>query len=142
MNNQNYVMCLFKAAKAKAEIDVILSAVGVSKQRVPEYIDLKLEIARFSLFKSYKKDVFPMIGYSYYEYAKSLKDVDHYAALLFSEYALEFSNFDIYFTKTKTPSWSIDETSILAFITGIFIGILILVIIFPAKRFSSKKGKK
>ncbi len=141
MNNEDYIMCLFKAAKAKAEIDVILSAVGVSQQRVQEYIDLKLEIVRFTLFKSYKKDVFPMIGYSYYEYAKSLKNIDHYAALLFSEYALEFSNLDIYFTKTKTPSWSIDKSSIFAFVTGIFIGIFILVIIFPAKRFS-KKGKK
>jgi predicted S18 family serine protease len=92
MNNEHYIMCLFKAAKAKAEIDVILSAVGVSQQRVQEYIDLKLEIARFALFKSYKKDVFPMIGYSYYEYAKSLKNIDHYAALLFSEYALKLGH--------------------------------------------------
>ncbi|MBD3361377.1 hypothetical protein GF358_01145 [Candidatus Woesearchaeota archaeon] len=139
MNNHDYVMCLFKAAKAKSEIDVILSAVGVSKDRVQEYIDLKLDIARFALFKSYKKDVFPMIGYSYYEYAKSLKNTDHYASLLFSEYALEFSTLDIYFTRAKTPSWSVDKESLFAFLTGIFIGIFILVIVLPASRFKGKK---
>lgn len=142
MNNEDYVMCLFKAAKAKAEIDVVLSAVGVSKERVQEYIDLKLDIARFALFKSYKKDVFPMIGYSYYEYAKTLKNIDHYAALLFAEYALEFSTFDIYFSKQNSLSWSINKESLLAFVTGIFIGILILIVIFPRKRFNEKKRKK
>ncbi len=139
MNKEEYIMCLFKASKAKAEIDVILSAVGVSKQRVKSFIDLKLDIARFSLYKAYKKDVFPMIGYSYYEYAKSLKDMDSYAALLFAEYALEFSNLDIYFTKPKEVSWNINRETILAFVIGFFIGILILVLIFPAKRFGGKR---
>lgn len=139
MNEQDYVMCLFKAAKAKAEIDVILSAVGVSKDRVQEYIDLKLEIARFALFKSYKKDVFPMIGYSYYEYARSLKNIDHYAALLFSEYALEFSTLDIYFTKSKIPGWSIGTESLFAFVVGIFIGFFILFVVWPRRRFGGKR---
>lgn len=138
MNEQDYVMCLFKAAKAKAEIDVILSAVGVSKDRVQEYIDLKLEIARFALFKSYKKDVFPMIGYSYFEYANTLKDIDHYAALLFSEYALEFSTLDIYFTKAKAPTWTIDTESLFAFVLGIFIGFFILFIVWPRNRRKKK----
>jgi len=138
MNEKDYVMCLFKASKAKAEIDVILSAVGVSKQRVKDFIDLKLEIAKFSLFKAYKKDVFPMIGYSYYEYAQSLKDMDDYAALLFAEYALEFSNLDIYFSKPAEISWSVNNQTILAFCIGIIFGILILIVLFPSRMFYKK----
>lgn len=139
MNNQDYVICLFKASKAKAEIDVILSAVGVTQERVKEYIDLKLDIARFALFKAYKKDVFPMIGYSYYEYANSLKNTDPYSALLFAEYALEFSSFDIYFGSEPGFAFDINKESLFAFLTGLFLGILVLVIVFPAHRFGVKK---
>jgi predicted S18 family serine protease len=139
MNEQDYVMCLFKASKSKAEIDVILSAVGVTQERVREYIDLKLGIAKFALFKAYKKDVFPMIGYSYYEYANSLKNSDPYAALLFAEYALEFSSFDIYFSNPPGILFDVNKESLFAFLTGLFLGILVLVIVFPAHRFSFKK---
>lgn len=139
MNNQDYVICLFKASKAKAEIDVILSAVGVTQERVKEYIDLKLGIAKFALFKAYKKDVFPMIGYSYFEYANSLRDTDPYSALLFAEYALEFSSFDIYFSSEPGFAFDINKESLFAFLTGLFLGILVLVIVFPAHRFGLKK---
>ena len=139
MNSQDYIMCLFKASKAKAEIDVILSAVGVTQERVKEYIDLKLTTAKFALFKAYKKNVFPMIGYSYFEYANTLKDNDPYAALLFAEYALEFSSFDIYFSNPPGLSWEINKESLFAFLAGIFLGILILVIVFPSSRFNRKK---
>jgi len=68
-----------------------------------EVIDLKLDVARQTLIKNQRKNIFPIIAYSYYEYAKSLQNYDKPSALLFAEYALELSNLDIYFTEKKMP---------------------------------------
>ena len=103
LRKEKYIMCLYGAAKAKAEADVLLSLMGVEEKRFNEVIDLKLNIALQALMKAQKKNVFPIIAYSYYEYAKSLKDFDRVSSLLFTEYALELSNIDIYFEETKPP---------------------------------------
>ncbi len=99
LNEEKYIMCLYGASKAKSEADVLLSLMGVEEKRFDEVIGLKLDITRQALVKSQKKDIFPIIAYSYYEYADSLRDFDRVSSLLFSEYALELSNLDIYFEK-------------------------------------------
>ncbi len=98
-----YIMCLYSAAKSKAEADVLLSLMGVEEKRFDEVIDLKLRIARQALMKAQRKNIFPIIAYSYYEYGESLRDFDRVSSLLFTEYALELSNLDIYF-EVKRPS--------------------------------------
>ncbi len=82
-----------------------------------------------------KKGLFPIIGYSYYEYAKSLKDDDKYSALLYAEYALELSNLDIYFDNNKkTFIPYIDKRFFSALVLGIFIGLLSGLLLFRRKR--------
>lgn len=101
LTSGNYTLCLYKASKTKAEADVILNVMGVEKRNVDKLIDLKLGIVKEALIKSQQKGIFPIIGYSYYEYASSLRDLDTYSTLLFAEYALEFSNLDLYFARRK-----------------------------------------
>jgi len=101
LNEGEYIMCLYVASKAKAEADVVLSLMGVDESRFNEVIDLKLEITKQALIKSQRKNIFPIIAYSYYEYAQSLRDFDRVSSLLFAEYALELSNLDIYFQEKK-----------------------------------------
>lgn len=106
LENGDYELCLFKASKAKASIDVVLSLFGAEDEQVKEILDQKLAVVKKNLIKEINKGIFPVIGYSYYEYANSLKEEDIYAALLYSEYALELSNLDIYF-KRKTPDYGL-----------------------------------
>ncbi|MBS3125487.1 hypothetical protein J4211_04530 [Candidatus Woesearchaeota archaeon] len=110
LNSGQQGLCIYTAAKAKAEADVLLGLMGVEEGRLGELIALKLRIAKTALMKAQEKDVFPIIAYSYYEYADSLQDFDPASALLFSEYALELANLDIYFHKRvdndeKTTVW-------------------------------------
>jgi uncharacterized protein len=128
LSNGNYTTCLYKASKTKAEADVILGAIGIEADRLDELIDLKRSIAKEAIAKSQQKGTFPIIGYSYYEYSGSLKPIDKYSSLLFAEYALEFSNLDIYFPKAKTQSttlWGTIEPHILWILGGIILGIII-----------------
>ena len=57
-------------SKAKSEADVLLSLMGVEEKHFDEVIDLKLNIALQALIKAQRKNVFPIIAYSYYEYRR------------------------------------------------------------------------
>jgi len=135
MKNEDYDLCLFKASKAKAESDIILSTLGVDEKHIDNLLDKKLEIVGRNIVETSKKGLFPIIGYSYYEYAKSLKDSDKYSALLYSEYALELSNLDIYFENNKKSfRFYFDKNLILMFASGVFIGFLLGVLLFRKKK--------
>jgi uncharacterized protein len=130
LEHSNYSLCLYKASKTKAEADVILSLLGVEEAEVDKLIDLKLGVAKEEVVKSQRKGIFPIIGYSYYEYATTLRDLDKYSTLLFSEYALEFSNMDMYFTKKsgRTGAWRAIEPHIAWLLAGIVIGLFVSVV--------------
>ena len=82
-----------------------------------------------NIIKEQEKGIFPVIGYSYYEYADDLKDKDIYSSMLFAEYSLELSNLGIYFKEDKKSQFSVDidkSTMVslaLMFISGLLIGI-------------------
>ncbi|MBU4284462.1 MAG: hypothetical protein KJ968_05105 [Nanoarchaeota archaeon] len=135
MENEDYELCLFKASKAKAESDIILSTLGVEEEHIEGLLNKKLEIVEKNIVETSKKGLFPIIGYSYYEYAKSLKQDDKYSALLYAEYALELSNLDIYFDNNKkTPLFYIDKRFFSALMLGMFIGLLLGLLLFRRKR--------
>ncbi len=146
LNAKRFELCLSKAAKAKAESDVILNTLGVEDSQVSELVEKKLEIAKRTIVRNSKKGIFPILGYSYYEYANSLKDTDKYSALLYSEYALELSNMDVYFRKDKaeeaTPAeqkMAIASPSILIFAAGLMTG---AAIVFILGKYTPKRNGK
>jgi predicted S18 family serine protease len=130
LDNEQYVSCLYQAIKTKSEVDVILGLIGVEEERLDELLELKLDIVKKALVKTQQKGIFPIISYPYYEYANSLKDVDESSAFLFSEYALEFANLDIYFPPKEKTLLSflqkIDKKILIIFILGIAAGILLM----------------
>ena len=71
LNNEKYALCLFKASIAKANADVILSTVNVEPDKIMILLTQKLDSAKKVIAKQSKKEIFPIFGYSYYEYATS-----------------------------------------------------------------------
>ncbi len=146
LTNQSYVQCLYQAAKAKAEINTILGMIGSNEEAIKEQLNTKIQIARRAIIKAQKKRVFPLLSYAYYEYADSLKSIDIGSASLFAEYALEFSNLDIYFDspkKLKKPNfylWGDNLTLIEFYISGLLSGVLLaLIYVLSRKTHNSKK---
>ncbi len=127
LGKKDYIMCLYIAAKAKAEADVLLSLMGVENTRFEEAIGLKLNVTKQALIKAQHNNAFPIIAYSYYEYASSLRNFDKASSLLFAEYALELANLDIYFKAKaiETPELQKVNFSAILFIAGVIIGVLI-----------------
>jgi len=129
LDKKQYVDCLYQAIKLKSEIDVVLGVIGIEEEELVELIDLKLGIVKKNLIKAEQEGIFPIISYSYYEYANSLKEKDKYSALLFTEYALEFANLDIYFPKKRKIMdilKKVDRKMLLVFFLGLFAGILVM----------------
>jgi len=127
---ENYKMCLFKASFAKAESNLLLSTLAIRKNQVDELAEEKLKAAKKVIVKEQSRGIFPIMGYSYYEYANSLKENnDALSGLIFSEYALELSNIEIYFPKKgfELPGWlqlfRINQALVLFFASALLFGI-------------------
>ncbi|PIN75656.1 hypothetical protein COV18_02305 [Candidatus Woesearchaeota archaeon CG10_big_fil_rev_8_21_14_0_10_37_12] len=139
IKNKEYITCLYGSSKEKSRAELYLNLVGVKKSRLSDLIDLRLELARRGLMKAQSKGVFPIIAYSYYEYAKSLQGFDDITSLLFAEYALDLANLDIYFDEKEKQ---IEEISKVPAITTLTIILLLLITGFLIQMQRKKKFSK
>jgi uncharacterized protein len=144
---ENYKMCLFKASFAKAESNLLLSSLSIDSGLVDELADEKLKAVRKLIIKEEGRGFFPIMGYSYYEYANSLNhNTDSFSSLIFSEYALELGNIEIYFPKKGFDvSWVWFATSshfylLIFFVSVLTMGIIIGIVLGAIIR--NKKQKK
>jgi predicted S18 family serine protease len=131
--DDEYALCIFTASKIKADSDVVLSAIFVPENATEKLFDEKISAAKRTISKQERSNIFPILGYSYYEYAITLKDTDKYSSLLYAEYSLELSNLDMYFKKRDSlvlpagPNITRRDSSI--FTLGLSIGVLITILI-------------
>ncbi len=116
--DKNPVLCLFDASQAKASYDVVLSTIGLSSDVFNQTFQTKVAIAGQVINDQFKKGTFPLIGYSYYEYALSLAPTDQSAAMLYIQFALELSNLDAYLASShgtmnvNSGSGTIDDSGV------------------------------
>jgi uncharacterized protein len=100
---EEYALCIYLASRTKAEANIMVTMLGVKEEVVDDVLEQKLIAAKRAVTKQIDKGIFPIIAYSYYEYAISLhEEENNAAALLYSEYGLELSDIDIYFEKKKS----------------------------------------
>ncbi|MBW2971862.1 hypothetical protein KY359_02395 [Candidatus Woesearchaeota archaeon] len=131
---EDYALCIYIASRTKAEANIMVTMLGVDDAFVDEVLNQKIEAARRAVAKQIDKGMFPIIAYSYYEYATSLQQENDYAALLYAEYALELSDLDIYFEKKEgladiDTGWILDKMKeflpTIIFIWGIILGLIL-----------------
>lgn len=154
LQTEEYDLCLFKASKAKANLDVALNVLVISQESIPELIENKLDAIKAQIIKETQRGFFPILGYSYYIYAKDLKENDPSSALIYTELALELSDLWPYFQqesspykKSTSPILNINNLEPIQILTlGILIGIIIMLIpvLHSLKKLNklSKKHKK
>ncbi len=126
-HDKNYELCIFRASKAKAEADTALILIGVGN-RAREVVGAELEAAKRTIAKQTQEGNFPIVGYSYYEYANSLKEDNVESALLYAEYSLELSNLEMYFNgevERSRLAIPIGKEVIAAFIAGIIFAFMV-----------------
>lgn len=131
--NGEYAVCLNSASLAKADSDSIISSIGVEDdEAVKKVIAQKLKIAKENIIKEQERGFFPIAGYSYYEYSRNMMNESVFSSLIFSQYALELSSFDVYFEKNSQITIEKETTSdkgkyelVLVYAIGIITGVIL-----------------
>lgn len=94
-------LCLIEAAQAKADSNAILSSLGLDQDTIAPFLESKQKAVERVIADNSAEDVFPILGYSYYQYAKSLKAQEPFTTLAYFEYALEMSDLGMYFPEEE-----------------------------------------
>ena len=135
LKQEEYTLCLITAAQAKAEANAILSTMGVSEENFPLFLESKKRAVEKVIAENSAEGIFPILGYSYYEYAAAFQEGEQkYTALLYLEYALELSDLQIYFPEEKSylqQQWGRIYLSSKAayFISGVLCGGVLVVVL-------------
>ncbi len=134
-------LCLMKASEAKAEASTILSSLGLTEENFDSFYESKLAAVERVISKNTESGIFPILGFSYYQYSKSLQEDDPYSSLLYLEYALELSELDIYFAEQDSNalfSYFKFNQDVMTFlnglIQGLFIGTILAWLFFQSRR--------
>ncbi len=141
---EDYAFCIFRAAKVKADANAIILSMSLSRDMASDLIEDQLTFARMQINKQGSK--FPILGYSYYNYASTLKDSRPQLSIIFAEYASEFSNLDIYFPSERRVPWFLLFRSYDGLFLGLVIGFALCIGLFSSwfllHRLFAKKSKK
>lgn len=145
-SDNDYDQCIFTASKAKAEAETLISAAAIgSEEHLTLLVQEKLQLAEQIILREQNRDVFPLLGYSYYEYAYSLLEPDLYSSLVYAEYSLELSNLGIYFPKKNVNiehKYKLDFWYFYAYGVGILTGMLLMLLILRRKYRHDPEKKK
>src|SRR3989344_1126615 len=121
-----------KAIQAKGDANAVLSTLGLRQDELAPVLDSKIIAVKRVLAENTAEGKFPILGYSYLQYANSLKEQDPVNALFYLEYALEMSDLSIYFPEEKNflenfpQQFSLDRTWLEGFVIGVILAILLM----------------
>ncbi|MBI2572334.1 hypothetical protein HYV86_00580 [Candidatus Woesearchaeota archaeon] len=118
-------LCLIIASQVKSDANAILSSFGLDDDSAKAYYESKKDAALRIIAHNSAEGMFPILGYSYFEYAQALSEKEVYTSLLYLEYALEMSDLQIYFPEERSNFEGISEMFNREEIKHIFQGILI-----------------
>lgn len=147
LNLEEYELCLIKAIQAKAEANALLSSIGLDEEGIDDFLESKKKAVEKVIAENSEEGVFPILGYSYYQYANSLGEEKH-SVLLYLEYALEMSDLDIYFEEEGAVGGinfrlSEGEKKLVFLGGGVILGsLLTLTIFFTVKKIKKRTKKK
>lgn len=138
----DYAFCLFRATRIKADINSVLLSAMVRPETIEAVATEKVALARNQLANS---NHFSILGYSYYDYAATLLSDNPRLSIVFSEYASEFTNLDMYFPSDQRRnvfSFTIDPYFKLGFFLGSLIGLSALFVVILVKNIKPRKAKR
>ena len=145
LQTEEYGLCLMKAVQAKAEANAILNAMGLGNENIGSFFDSKNQATLHVIVDNNQNGVFPILGYSYYQYANSLSLTDKHSSLLYLEYALEMSGLDIYFEKEEKfilgGQWLKKYRDFVLLFSGFVMGILVVLFVIFSRKVVKERRK-
>ncbi|MEW5897343.1 MAG: S16 family serine protease [Nanoarchaeota archaeon] len=106
---EDFELCLIQSIQAKGEANAVLSSLGLSEESFNDFFESKSRAVQRVIAENTAEGKFPILGYSYYQYANSLKEQEKINALIYLEYALELSDLGNYFPEEKKAAEAAKE---------------------------------
>jgi uncharacterized protein len=123
-----YELCLIEAIQAKGDSNAILSSMGLTENAFPDFLRSKINAVERVIAENSAEGTFPILAYSYYQYANSLMNQERYTSLIYLEYALEMGDLGIYFPKEE-PLFSISKPVNLDWVEGFILGLIVAILV-------------
>ncbi|HIH12845.1 TPA: hypothetical protein HA242_03925 [Candidatus Woesearchaeota archaeon] len=142
---EEYPVCLITASQAKADANAIFSSIGLNDGAIQEFLNSKQKAVERVIAANSAEGIFPILGYSYYQYAQSLQQKDKFTSLVYLEYALEMSDLSIYFPEENlassvTPS-NFFQAPYFLVLEGIVLGVIGTLLVFYIHKSIYRKSK-
>lgn len=137
-----FELCLITAIQTKAEADAILSSLGLREENIGPVLESKAKAVQRVIAENSVEGVFPILGYSYYQYGQSLKEREPFTALVYFEYALEMSDLSIYFPEEQTLAEQVPSLNLPRHWKYAWAGVVIGILFGMGIGYSLRKKKK
>lgn len=140
-------LCLMKAIQAKGDANAVLSTLGLQKDELTSVLDSKMTAVKRALAENTAEEKFPILGYSYFQYANSLREQEPVTSLFYLEYALEMGDLSLYFPEKKTlletfsQKFSLNKNRVEGFVIGFIIALLLVELLHHRKKLRRKANQ-
>jgi len=121
---QHSALCILQASQAKAEANALLTALSVPEQDFEAVTQRKAMIARERIAAQTARGTFPILAYSYVEYADAFSGGEAATRALYTEYALELAMLPNAFTEQRSIL-RVDNRMSIVFGLGVVAGIVL-----------------
>ena len=135
---EEWALCMWSSVKVRAQADAIITA-AYSGDYLNETVSLKHERAGNLLAKITNEGSFPIMSYSYYEYAGELDNV--FSKNLYSEYAIALSTLELYRDAPSSVS-RFDSSRVLLLLAGLAMGFSLGVLSYSSYYSFTSRRKK
>ncbi len=126
----NQYQCIYGGLKLDSRINTILNSIGITNNQSEEYAERLLEFTQSRLSLN-SKGHFPLIPYIYAEYAEDLlSQGDISSSMLYSNYALSYSDLNLYLQKEEQVHSILNQVIKESFQNVWFVGALITIAVF------------
>lgn len=138
----DYAQCIYSASLEEARASVIMSSYGVSKEKIPILFSALNNTAYHAIAEQTGSGNFPVMAYSYYQYAQSLNANNTNTALLYLEDAIQLSGLDLYFPEQNKGSIikrSASSLNMFWFFLGLSLGLILTTLLIAGNERRNKK---
>lgn len=120
-NSGDYAVCVYQASLLTAQAETFLSTIGVNETDLPTLFSAKSQAAHEAIASETAQGRFPIMAYSYYEYAQSLEASNPQTAMLYAEDALQLAELDLYLGNPGYARLAFTQRNLLPFALGLFV---------------------
>lgn len=101
ISDKNPYLCIYNGMQLLSKINTILNSVGITANQEKQYAKILINQTTTQITKNIKTS-FPLIPFIYFEYSKNLYlNKNYISSILYSNYALTFSDLNIYLNQNK-----------------------------------------